>query len=129
MTARATSNWWCTSRTSGKTWSSRADWRERNDHALDLWGLLIIPPPPLWRRSVIEKDRDRLYRLVRYAADEVAAVEGRIDREAYEEVFATQEVRRLLDAAALGLEAMAGVGAPVLLLRPAGEDRLALRPD
>lgn len=59
---------------------------------------------------MIEKDRDRLYRLVRYAADEVAAVEGRIDREAYREAFATQEVRRLLDAAALGLEAMAGVG-------------------
>ena len=30
-----------TSRASGRTWSSRADWRERNDHALDLWGLLI----------------------------------------------------------------------------------------
>lgn len=30
-----------TSRASGKTWASRADWRERNDHALDLWGLLI----------------------------------------------------------------------------------------
>lgn len=59
---------------------------------------------------MIEKDRDRLHRLVRYAADEVAAVEGRIDREAYREMFATQEVRRLLDAAALGLEAMAGVG-------------------